>query len=300
VGCVGLRDKQFCIFNEQYTKENYEEALQKLDITDTKILEKISEQLEELKRKTPRMFVHQFDTTNCTGDYIYHSKNCHMCFDTRHTEDSGYINQANLDMGTKDSYDCGPIPTGMDLCYDAAYSHYLFNCKFIYWCGNLKDSEYCTNCFESEHLFGCHYLQHKRDGFYILNQKVEEEFYWKMIAEIKAELKKEGIFTIHDLLFKDLEKNEKTLSENEQVRSCAICSENFELTKNEIEFYKKHEITFPIYCPFCRADQRIHLRNERKMYKRICDSCKKSLISTYEPDSKFIVHCLDCYWKHMG
>ena len=187
VGCVGLRDKQFCIFNEQYTKENYEEALQKLDITDTKILEKISEQLEELKRKTPRMFVHQFDTTNCTGDYIYHSKNCHMCFDTRHTEDSGYINQANLDMGTKDSYDCGPIPTGMDLCYDAAYSHYLFNCKFIYWCGNLKDSEYCTNCFESEHLFGCHYLQHKRDGFYILNQKVEEEFYWKMIAEIKAE-----------------------------------------------------------------------------------------------------------------
>lgn len=300
VGCVGLRDKQFYIFNEQYNEENYRQALQKLDISDPKILQKIDSKLEELKRKTPRMFVHQFDTTNCTGDYIYHSKNCHMCFDTRHTEDSGYIIQANLDMGTKDCYDCGPIPTGMDISYDVAYSHFLFNCKYIYWCGNLKDCEYCTNCFESEHLFGCNYLQHKRDGFYILNQKVDEEYYWKTVSEIKKELKKQGIYTLYDLLHKDLGKNEKSFPDDQLSRNCTVCSENFELTKNEIEFYKKHEITFPIYCPFCRAGQRIRHRNERKMHKRICDSCKKSLISTYEPDSKFTVYCLKCYWKHIG
>lgn len=113
-GCVGLRDKEYFIYNEQYSKKEYEKILATFTIDQKKF--------EELKQKTPRMFVHQFDTQNCTGDYISHSKNCHMCFDTRHTEDSGYITQANLDMGTRDSWDCGPIPTGMDLCYDVAYS----------------------------------------------------------------------------------------------------------------------------------------------------------------------------------
>ena len=94
IGCVGLRDKEYCIYNEKYSKDQYEEFSANFKIDNKKI--------ESLKRKTPRMYVHQFDTTNCTGDYIYHSKNCHMCFDTRHTEDSMYITQANLDMGTKD------------------------------------------------------------------------------------------------------------------------------------------------------------------------------------------------------
>ena len=298
-GCVGLRDKQFCIFNEQYSEAEYKEALKKLDITDSKILSNISTKLEELKRKIPRMFIHQFDTTNCTGDYIYHSKNCHMCFDTRHSEDSGYINQANLDMGTKDCYDCGPIPTGMDLCYDVSYSHYLFHCKHLYWCGNLKESQYCTNCMECDNLFGCQYLQLKRDGFYILNQKVDEEYFRKMTAEITAELRKQGIYTLYDLIYKDLSEGKIEISDSQLDRKCTICSEEFEIIPKEIEFYKKHDIVMPVYCPSCRAKQRVNLRNEREVFKRKCDACKKTLITTYPPDSKHIVYCIDCWWKHI-
>lgn len=246
------------------------------------------------------MFAHQFDTTNCTGDYIYHSKNCHMCFDTRHTEDSGYITQANLDMGTKDSWDCGPIPTGMDLCYDVAYSHYLFDCQHLYWCGNLKNSQYCTNCMESENLFGCQYLQHKRDGFYILNQKVTEDYYREKTAEIKKVLEAKGIYTIYDLIYKDLSQGQTVVSDDQLNRKCTICSEPFEIIAKEIEFYKKHQIKYPIYCPSCRAKQRFNLRNEREVFKRKCDSCKKTLITTYPPDSPHLVYCLDCWWKHIA
>lgn len=308
VGCAGLRDKQYFIFNKKYTRAEYEKALENLDISNEKTVAEIYEKLEELKRKTPRMFVHQFDTQNCTGDYIYHSKNCHMCFDTRHTEDSGYITQANLDMGTKDSFDCGPIPTGMDLCYDVAYSHYLFNCKHLYWCGNIKDSEFCTNCFECEHIFGCHYMQHKRDGFYILNQKVDENYYRGIIPEIKKILLEQGIYTLYDLIFKDLSRDPsknagkklEKITDSELKRKCEICGESFELFPVELKFYKKHEIIYPVYCPSCRDIQRFNLRNERKMYKRVCDSCKNTLISTYPPDSEYIVYCLPCYWKHIN
>ena len=299
IGCAGLRDKEYCIFNKQYDKDRYEEYLSQINLTDEKVLTKINDELEKLKRETPRMFAHQFDTTNCTGDYIYHSKNCHMCFDTRHTEDSGYITQANLDMGTKDSWDCGPIPTGMDLCYDVSYSHYLFDCQHLYWCGNLKNSQYCANCMESENLFGCQYLQHKREGFYILNQKVDEKYFHGKVAEIKKVLDEKGIYTLHDLIYKNLNNQELKISDSQLSRDCQICKEKFKIIPKEIEFYKKHEIRLPIYCPFCRAAQRFDLRNEREVFKRKCDACKKTLITTYPPESPHLVYCLDCWWKHI-
>ncbi len=294
-GCVTIRDKQYCIFNEQYSKKEYEKKLKELDWTDSKIADLIEQKVSELKIKMPRMFVHQFDTFNCTGDYIYHSKNCHECFDTRHTEDSGYIIQANLDKGTKDSYDCGPIPTGMDLCYDASHSHYLFNCDHVYWCGNLKDCKYCTNCFESENLFGCHYLQHKQNAFYILNEKVDEKYFLETTKKLQKELYEKGIYTLYDLLNKELKEKENVIS-----GKCAMCGDGFTLTEKEIEFYKKRDVPHPIYCPACRSEQRIKMRNERKMYKRICDRCKNTLISTYPANSEFIVYCLNCYWKDIG
>lgn len=300
IGCSGLRNKQYCIFNEQLSKEDYEAKKKKLNLNDESGLLYIRKKLEELKEKTPRMYVHQLDTTNCTGDYIYHSKNCHFCFDTRHTEDSGYIYQANLDMGTRDSYDCGPIPTGMDLCYDISFAHYLFNCKHVYWCGNLKDSQYCINCLESEHLFGCNYLKNKQGAFYILNEKFDEDFYMKKTAEIEKELQEKGIYTIWDLLYKDLSKPSLKVADDILKRECQVCGDGFALCEAEIAFYKKMEIVYPVYCPECRNKQRVSLRNERKMYKRKCDSCDKTLITTYPPQSPYKVVCLPCYWKNIG
>lgn len=305
IGCVGIRDKEYYIFNKKYTENEYKKALKGLDVSNPKIIEEIGKKSEKLKRGIPRMFVHQFDTQNCTGDYIYHSKNCYMCYDTRHTEDSGYIIQANLDMGTKDSWDCGPIPTGMDLCYDVAYSHYLFNCKHLYWCGNLKDSMYCTNCFESKNLFGCHYMKGKEDGYYILNQKVDEELYKKTKKSVIDELRKNNIYTLYDLIHKNPAETSGNAVQTRFIasdnnRKCALCSNEFEMAENETAFYKKMDILPPIYCPSCRATQRIGLRNERKMYKRECGSCKNTLITTYPPESPYIVYCLDCYWKNIN
>jgi hypothetical protein len=300
IGCAGLRDKKYCIFNKEHTPGEYQRALETLDLSNIDIIRKTNAKLEELKKNVPRKFTHQFDTQDCTGDYIHHSKNCYRCFDTRHTEDSGYIYQANLDVGTRDSWDCGPIPTGMDLCYDIAYSHYLFNCKHLYWCGNLKDSMYCANCFESKNLFGCNYLKNKEDGYYILNQRVDKDFYEKTTREIISELKNKEIRTLYDLLNKDTDEAPENIPDSQLKRACALCGENFAITDNEIKFYKEMDIKYPIYCPDCRSNQRIKLRNERKMYKRKCDSCKNTLITTYPLNSVYKVYCLNCYWQNIG
>lgn len=303
-GCCTMRDKQYCIFNEQFSKEEYEKKMKMFDYSNSAGIAYIWQKLEEFKKKNPRMYIHQHDTTDSTGDYIYHSKNCYRCFDTRHSEDSGYIYQANLDQGTKDSWDCGPIPTVMDLCYDIAYADYLFKCKHVYWASRLKDSEWCVNCIESENLFGCAYVKNRHDGFYILNEKVGEDEYHERTKEIKKMLLENGIYTLHDLINKDLEQGKKDEKKRldlgeKRERDCFICDDKFELVQAEIEFYKKWNITWPVYCPECRSKQRYALRNERKMYKRICDKCKKTLISTFPNDSKFVVYCLRCWHENL-
>lgn len=296
-GCVTIRDKQYYIFNEKYSRKEYEKKLEELKKMSHG---EIDAKVEKLKFTMPRMYSHQQDTENCTGDYIYHSKNCHMCFDARHSEDSAFIVMANLDTGTKDSYDCGPMPTGMDLCYGISYAHYLFNCRHLYFCGNLKDSRYCNNCFESEHLFGCSYLTKKQKKFFILNEEVDEQTYRKKTAEIEKDLIERGIYTFYDLVYKDLSKLTKKIPDEQLSRKCQICGGDFEIIPMEVKYYKKHNIPFPIYCFNCRAEQRIKLRNEWKLYKRICDFCKKDIISTYTPDSKYKVYCFKCYWGEMG
>lgn len=298
-GCSTLRDKQFCIFNEQYSKEEYEEKIKQFDVSNKAMINFVAQKLEELKLKTPRMYVHEHDTTDCTGDYVYHSKNCHRCFDTRHSEDSFYIYLANLESGAKDCFDCGPIATSMELSYDCAYPDYCFECKHLYWCSRLKNCEWCCNCIEGNYLFGCHYLKNRSDGYYILNQKVEKDFYFAKTKEINEELFNKGIFTLYDLLTKEPDNAQTKITNTLEDRKCLVCNKPFDLYKKEVEFYKKYEIPFPVYCPDCRVDQRYKLRNPRELYKRKCDSCKNTLISTYPPDSKHIVYCLKCWWKHL-
>lgn len=299
-GSVGLRDQEYFFFNEKYAKEEYERLVKEFDLSKKETTADIEAKVDGLKRKTPRMFTHQFDTTDSTGDYLYHSKNCYSCFDTRHSEDSGYIFQANLDTGTRDSYDCGPVPTNVERSYDISYSDNLFNCQHLYWCGGLKDSQYSINCFAGENLFGCQYMKNKQRSYYILNQEISKEEYEKLVPEIKTELHQQGIYSLYDLLYRDLSQHEPIQDSDAKDRNCTICKTAFTLTPEEITFYQEKKIALPIYCPSCRLSQRASLRGERKMYKRTCNGCKQTLITTFPAESPYNVYCLDCYWKNIN
>jgi len=50
-------------------------------------------------------------------------------------------------------------------------------------------------------------------------------------------------------------------------------------------------------CPSCREQQRFSFRNERKLYKRICDASGKEIISVYNPESPCVVYQQDIWWS---
>lgn len=79
-------------------------------------------------------------------------------------------------------------------------------------------------------------------------------------------------------------------------KNCKICEKEFEIRSEDLVFYEQIKVPPPNYCPECRAQRRICFRNEKTLYKRKCDLCKKDAISVYPSDTIFPVYCHQCWW----
>ena len=79
--------------------------------------------------------------------------------------------------------------------------------------------------------------------------------------------------------------------------ACKKCSKKFNIESEDKQFYQKISVPEPTHCPDCREQRRLSWRNERSLYARQCDCCKKNIISVYNKDAKFPVYCPDCWWS---
>ena len=94
-----------------------------------------------------------------------------------------------------------------------------------------------------------------------------------------------------------------------EIFSCINCSKNYNITKNELLFYRKENVPFPRECPSCRYKRRFDLRPKRDLWHRTCmcdkkhvshkGKCKVEFETCYPPDNKAIVYCEDCYNKEV-
>jgi len=82
-----------------------------------------------------------------------------------------------------------------------------------------------------------------------------------------------------------------------KTKTCQNCKNKFVIEPADFEFYKKIDVPEPTWCPGCRMQRRMASWNERVLYKRKCDLCKKPMITLYSPDKPFKVYCNKCWWS---
>lgn len=78
---------------------------------------------------------------------------------------------------------------------------------------------------------------------------------------------------------------------------CKNCQSPFEITETDESFYKKMGVPPPTQCPICRRQRKLAFRNERYLYHRKCDLCKKEVISVFTANSEYTVYCHECWWS---
>jgi len=82
-----------------------------------------------------------------------------------------------------------------------------------------------------------------------------------------------------------------------ETRICQNCKKDFIIEPDDFGFYEKVKVPPPTFCPECRRQRRNAWRNTFTLYSRKCDSCGKSVISLYAPDSGIIIYCNKCWWN---
>ncbi|MBP9715294.1 MAG: hypothetical protein KBD52_02300 [Candidatus Pacebacteria bacterium] len=82
-----------------------------------------------------------------------------------------------------------------------------------------------------------------------------------------------------------------------ETKSCANCKEDFLIEVDDFSFYEKIKVHPPTFCPECRRQRRLSWRNDFNFYNRICDLCKRKIISIYSPDSPQVIFCNTCWWS---
>jgi hypothetical protein len=82
------------------------------------------------------------------------------------------------------------------------------------------------------------------------------------------------------------------------IHNCSSCNKQFNVIKQEADFYQKKELPLPIFCPACRHKQRMALRSERALYKRTCYYCKNECLSTIPETATYKIACPNCFWEN--
>lgn len=188
-GCVNLRKKQYCMWNEQLTKEEYEKKFKEYQLDKHSVITELRKKAYDFWLTFPKKYYHGRQNVNSTGDYIYYTKNARDCFYTIYAEDSRYCSFITSPT-TKDCYDISEWGANLESSYESvtagADSQGVKFC-FSSWAG-ADNTEYCMMTPGSRNCFGC--CNMKKAEYCILNKQYTKEEYFKLRAQIIEDMTK--------------------------------------------------------------------------------------------------------------
>jgi len=172
--CYNLRSKNYCILNQQYTKEEYVKKIAEwnLNLYDTR--QKLWQQYAALvKNEAIHKGAEIEQSVNVSGSMIFNCKNVKNSFDVYDTEDSRYL--IAIGFGTKDSMDSYHFGFECEIVYESHALIHAYNVLFSHLSYDDSHIMYCDGCHNSQNLFGCVGIKHGE--YAIFNKKYSKEEY---------------------------------------------------------------------------------------------------------------------------
>ena len=179
--CSGLKNKQYYFENKSLSEEKYEEKKKQFLAKFEENLEKYKAKFEEIILQKPKRFAQVIKTENCSGDFIFRSKNCLDCFNLFECENCYHSQDLRQ---AKDSYDITGFGIPIELSYESQNIGLgSSRCNFVSFAYQLSDSYYCEHCYHASNLFGCIGMK-SHEQYCILNKKYSREEYESLIVKI--------------------------------------------------------------------------------------------------------------------
>jgi hypothetical protein len=331
-GCVNLRNKEYCFYNQQCTRDEYFARLKALAIDSYEGVKRQQAAFAAHALQFPCKFYIGSNIEDATGDYLSEARDAEACFNCRHIEHVKYCRDA---WKARNSFDLietleNDFCIGLEGCWDNV------DCGFSMKLNQTSDVWYSSHCFSSKNLFGSVGLRHAEHC--ILNKRYKREAYFSLRERIVEHMKRTGEWgeyfpgemspfgynetVAHEYFPLDREsgikagwkwKDEETVIAADRdhnipdsirdvtddildrVLACAETSKPYRMLRQELTFYRKLGIPIPRLHPDVRHIKRMALRNPRVIYSRSCNACSAPIQTTFAPDRPEQVLCEDCF-----
>ncbi len=189
IGCINQRQKQYMIFNVQYTKEEYETYRGSMALASRTGLMTLAEQVRAFFLSQPHKAVLIERSEGASGDRIDHCKNVYRCFDVADCEDCRYCQL--LSLSCKSCMDYNSWGQNSELVYySAGCGDRTYGSAFCDGCITVKNAFYSFECFHASNVFGCAGL--KRKQYCILNRQYTKEEYEALVPRIIEHMRTTG------------------------------------------------------------------------------------------------------------
>ena len=333
-GCFGLRQKRFCIFNEQKTETEYQEMITTIDLGSYSAINEARKRFDEWSLKFPRLFANLQNCEDCEGNNLFNCKAV-TGYSVFSAEYGKYIDRSDGPIHCYDMINTG----GPQWCLDCVTPDDSYMTLFSIWCWKCKNIILSDNCHSSEHLLGCISMHRKK--YCILNKQYSKEEYERLAGPILESLEQykswgslfpirlspfgyneTGANEYYPLSKEEVRKNnwkwtddlpyttgKETVSmENlpdsitgipdsltAEVLACSQCNRNFKIIPQELTFYRQMPAPLPRKCPNCRHLDRFKRKTPTRLWPRKCDKCGKDFNTAYAPGRPEKIYCRGCY-----
>lgn len=331
-GCSNLTGSSYCIFNKQYSQEDYEQRLSTLSAQ--------NDMQHVFSSAIHKSLSGIWNHWEITGDYITHSKNIIESYDVTDSENCKYC---SIVSDSKDCMDYTSWWENSSLMYEchnsgASASQLLF-CNFV-WdsSSSILYSNLCSG--NNSYLFGCVGLRSK--SYCIFNKQYSRQEYEKLVPKIIEKMIQDwewweffpsssSLFGYNEtvaniylplnqqqaqwewLHWSDYQNPKPNVSKTipadklpeciwdipddilNWAIECEVTQKPFMVTQQELQFYRRHELSIPRRHPDRRHLDRMALRNPRKLFTRECTKCNTSIQTTYSPERSEKIYCEQCY-----
>ncbi len=186
-GCTNLRKASHCIFNKQYSKEEYERILGEMNLHTEAGVRAARFASRAFWKTQPHKYHQGLKNLNSTGNYVSHSKMVKDSYLVRDSENLRYC-QNMLVPGNKDCYDTSFWGEKTELNYETSVcGENSYNLKFSWDCWpNVRETEYSLHLKSSSDCFGCVGLKNAK--YCILNKQYSKEDYENLVSRIKKHM----------------------------------------------------------------------------------------------------------------
>ena len=338
-GCINLRNKSNCWFNEQLSHEEYKIRVDEVMGSYSKMTE-ACKKFEEFCLQFPHRENNNLRTYDSSGDYLLECKNVKESFETQAGENCKYIFSAK---GPKDSMDVvgwGVSSEKLLNTVSSAYSSDVISSLGVENSQNILYGFYLTKCHD---CVGCDSLKNAK--YCILNKQYTKDEYEELKSHIVKELTDSGIhglmmpveiapFAYNETIAQDnfpltkeqaikegyrweddiqMTKSKETILPNdipdhikdikdsivEEILKCTNCERNYKIISQELLFYRKMILPVPRQCFYCRHQGRVKRRGPYQFWDRKCYHCGKDIKTNYSPERKEIIYCEQCYQQEV-